>query len=271
MIGLLFFLMCADSWKEPPPEVLAIWNTRFAKADEHLPKAIAALAQKETDLQAAKRAKAKATKKTLAEAGDLVRRCEMEVKFSRESIENIKTLAFSMPRLNCFDLALGQLGLLSYPDGTVGAQPATFTVLQVLGPTEMLLKTGQKATLVRGLPTDGLVDDGSVTIRQVLRVSKTERYTTTDGATNTVFVLEPHDTSQLDHWLPQLQKTRWRRWTDATGKFSIEARAVDFQDDTVTLRKLDDSEVQLPFSKLSKEDQRFLTEAQGANHETKKR
>ena len=49
-----------------------------------------------------------------------------------------------------------------------------------------------------------------------------------------------------------------RTWTDATGKFKIQAEFVSEQNGSVTLRQTDGSEVEIPINKLSKPDQDYL-------------
>jgi CubicO group peptidase (beta-lactamase class C family) len=60
--------------------------------------------------------------------------------------------------------------------------------------------------------------------------------------------------------LPVLVAERaWaREWSDATGKFSIEAELVEVKADKVVLRKADGSEITAPVASLSQEDRRYL-------------
>ncbi len=51
-----------------------------------------------------------------------------------------------------------------------------------------------------------------------------------------------------------------RTWTDATGKFKLQATFVDFQDGRLKIKKQDGAIVSLPLTKLSKADQRFVSE-----------
>ncbi len=50
----------------------------------------------------------------------------------------------------------------------------------------------------------------------------------------------------------------YRMWTDHTGKFSIEAVCVRFEDAAVRLKKRDEAEVLVPLVQLSKADQEFV-------------
>jgi CubicO group peptidase (beta-lactamase class C family) len=52
--------------------------------------------------------------------------------------------------------------------------------------------------------------------------------------------------------------THGRTWSDASGKFSIEAELVEVKDGQVVLRKADGSEIKLPVAKLSAADRKHL-------------
>ena len=52
--------------------------------------------------------------------------------------------------------------------------------------------------------------------------------------------------------------SRVRKWTDATGRHSVEAEFMDVQDGKVRLKKTDSSVVSVPIERLSKADQEFV-------------
>jgi hypothetical protein len=52
----------------------------------------------------------------------------------------------------------------------------------------------------------------------------------------------------------------FRRYTDITGKFSVEASLVEIDGDAVILEKTDGSTVRVPLEKLAEEDQAFIRE-----------
>lgn len=56
--------------------------------------------------------------------------------------------------------------------------------------------------------------------------------------------------------------TKARFWTDASGQFRIRTAAIALDSEKVTLRKPDMSEIDVPISKLSESDQRFLARLQ---------
>ncbi len=49
-----------------------------------------------------------------------------------------------------------------------------------------------------------------------------------------------------------------RTWTDASGKFKVEAELISFEDGIVRLRRKDGKELSMPLEKLSDEDQQLL-------------
>ncbi len=64
----------------------------------------------------------------------------------------------------------------------------------------------------------------------------------------------------------QLMESAWadepaRTWRDAAGKFSIEAKLIDVQADTVRLLKTSGDTIQVPLSKLSEKDREYIKNA----------
>ena len=49
-----------------------------------------------------------------------------------------------------------------------------------------------------------------------------------------------------------------RKWTESTGKFSVEAELVEVKDGNVRLKRQDDKVITVPLTKLSKADRDFL-------------
>ena len=54
----------------------------------------------------------------------------------------------------------------------------------------------------------------------------------------------------------------FRQWSDSSGQFRIEAEVVEILGDEVCLKKRDGSEITVPISRLSQEDQEFLRKSQ---------
>ncbi len=57
---------------------------------------------------------------------------------------------------------------------------------------------------------------------------------------------------------PKLEPPVMRAWTDVTGKFKIEAVFVEIKDDSVTLKKTDDTVISVPREKLSQADRDYV-------------
>lgn len=55
-----------------------------------------------------------------------------------------------------------------------------------------------------------------------------------------------------------VEKAKWRTWTDSTGKHTIEAKFRGMAAGKVRLNKHDGNTIQLPFEKLSDEDQKWI-------------
>jgi hypothetical protein len=55
----------------------------------------------------------------------------------------------------------------------------------------------------------------------------------------------------------------FRTWTDATGKFSIEAKFVGEDGDAVRLVKQDGTELKVPLAKLSESDRKYVESRRG--------
>ncbi len=63
-------------------------------------------------------------------------------------------------------------------------------------------------------------------------------------------------------WLAQPGDGFARKWTDSTGRFTVEAELVDVQEGNVRLRRDDGTVVSLPRNRLSESDHRYLEAAQ---------
>jgi hypothetical protein len=99
-------------------------------------------------------------------------------------------------------LKLGEFGQLQQKGGHI---------VQVLDDSALLLKThytNQKTlntvdalVMVNGVSTKGMTDRSAAVLAQVFEVTDTTTYTTNDGGTNTVFVLTPFNTSEIEVFL----------------------------------------------------------------------
>jgi len=55
-----------------------------------------------------------------------------------------------------------------------------------------------------------------------------------------------------------------RRWTDKTGRYTVQAELIDHGSDEITLKKADGKTVRVAVSDLSRQDQLYLSEEPGA-------
>lgn len=185
----------------------------------------------------------------------------------------------------------GQVGII--PAGSVEGEFTPYyqsQVLQVLAESEMLVKVtafvwrdriygeganavplGKAPTegddtfvLVRGVDTSTLADDQMIGLAGAWRVAGTHQYQTAIGAKKTVFALEPVDLPDppparaVVKNAPAKQPARaMRLWTDVTGKYRIEAALIEVTKDTVILEKTDGSRVEVPLSRLVKNDREY--------------
>lgn len=76
--------------------------------------------------------------------------------------------------------------------------------------------------------------------------------------------VEPDDLAKADGHEPHAAPPAMRTWTDASGKFTVEAELASFKDGKVRLRRADGKEMTLPIGKLSADDQKFVRKHQAA-------
>lgn len=98
------------------------------------------------------------------------------------------------------NMRIGKIGVLEYG---VGSYRVRALVEQVSGPKEMYVrqvlfvdgenKGSGNRLLVRGVSIKGIADNTMVPMPQVFEVVDTHTYTTVEGGTNTVFIIEPID------------------------------------------------------------------------------
>ena len=201
-MGWLLLLSGVVQAGEPPAEVLAVWEAGWAHrtagavyCGEPLKRARAKLAESKT--MKLPKSQVKKRPAMVAEAAERVEQIEGEIR-------KLDAIPWRPQRLLVHKLEVGQIGVL---DTTL-----TWVVSQVLGPEEMLVRAffhrSYWTLAVRGVSTAGLVDDRVVDLRQIVKISGTKMYETVIGGSRTVFVVEPWDQTELDKWLPELEKRR---------------------------------------------------------------
>lgn len=89
---------------------------------------------------------------------------------------------------------VGAIGRLRSPSGYM----YSFKILQITGKSTMLVtaSSGVEDSVtfeLKGWDTDGLTDDADVSVDKAIQITGTDTYDSADGATRTVFVVEPFD------------------------------------------------------------------------------
>ena len=157
-------------------------------------------------------------------------------------------------------------------DGSTG--PPSKRLLGVLDNSEVML--------IRGLDMSKVSDGVQFVLQYPVVIQGTYSYTAVSGARKTVLVLERND-SKLNE-IAEAADKRWedsrkaaedalfRKWTDSTGKFSVAARFIEFKNARVRLERKDDGkEIDIPMSRLSKEDQEWISDELGRGREEKRK
>ena len=110
----------------------------------------------------------------------------------REKIDLKKKLedpAFFYPPA-ILKFAVGAIGKLTQDDRSV-------RIVQILGPAEMIVDIGDNWVMLKGFKTEGLVDDKTAGLSDVILVEGTYSYTTVMGSSKTIYKAVPFDDSQV--------------------------------------------------------------------------
>jgi len=194
------------------------------------------------------------------------------IQYLRRHRDEHEKAPFIRPRIVPKELKVGQIGGIAY----------LVDIFQVIDKRNMLIKASDTVIWLQGFDTAGLVDDGRIKLTELLEVVGTRTYEAAIG-TNTIFVVEPFDDTELKQHLAALAAAKKRRaaeelaaseakieatrqrievakrrtWT--SGQYKVEAQFVSFISGKVTLKRLDNGkEITLPMELLSKEDQEFI-------------
>jgi len=151
--------------------------------------------------------------------------------------------------------------------GDWGCTSASFRVISKVSGTECLVLPeykGSEVMLIRGLDMTKVTDGVEFVLQHPIVIQDTYIYTAVSGGQKTVLVLEC-DSRKFDEFIrdmeAQAEAALFRTWTSSTGKFSVVAKFVEFKNGRVHLeRKGDGKKIELPMSRLSKEDQEFIRE-----------
>ncbi|MDA1052328.1 MAG: SHD1 domain-containing protein [Planctomycetota bacterium] len=161
-------------------------------------------------------------------------------------------------------------------EGAIG-HPVSLKILQVMpdGLTRAEVGRDKHEVFIKGLYTNSNSDGAWANIEEedeiVLEVSGQLSYATVLGNERTLPVLDVVDVAPFHERLAEATKrpsrearsatpTRYelREWTDATGKYKVRAVFAGLASGSVTLKKEDDSVMQIPLEKLSKGDNEYV-------------
>lgn len=165
-----------------------------------------------------------------------------------------------LPIIDASKLSRGQAGFLGYSE----YEPADIRVLQVLGPTSFLAKVGRETILIKEVSTEDVTDDKFVTLPRPVLVLGTERYSTVAGGTNTVFAVRLLSRDEFLKANEFVQKNKLRvkpivrQWRDGLKELIVEGEFVTQDRVNVIIRDVSGKELQIPLSKLSREDRNWL-------------
>lgn len=159
----------------------------------------------------------------------------------------------------------------SQPDSwAVGMFGSTFSVMEAvedLGDDGYLVMAdgyrGRDAYVVlRGLDFSKVTSGVRFSLRHPVVIS--EMHETDTG--ERYLVLD----ARFEAVLGAINKSKFRDWTDSTGKFSVKAKFVQYVNREVTIEKEDGTQVAVPLLKLSPADQKYAMEQHKAASREKK-
>jgi len=189
---------------------------------------------------------------------DTIRRTEMMSRDADDAWRNSKKITVEKdtpdePRKQgqCLqipaDLEEGAIGYLDYWQ---------FTVLNIVDDKNMLIVLGSKNPIwLTDYPTANFADEDKVRISGPIIVEGTKEYETVVGGKKTVRVIRLVDDAVKTQMAEEQREKEFRYWKSADGKFSTNARLVDFADGMVILEKRDGKIIKVKPISLSREDQ----------------
>lgn len=179
-----------------------------------------------------------------------------------------KIAVLDLERQNAIDTPIGVIDSQDASDGAVGfvgdgLKPFAVLVQQVTGTDSALVRTGGNLYILEA-NMNGVIDDSYVDVARPVEVKGTKTYTTVTGGSKTVRVLrmltkiehEEVDAHTKEN-LPKPTKNL-RVWKDLQGKELAKAEFKRRDKDKVVVVTEDDKELELPFSKLNREDRLWL-------------
>jgi len=145
-------------------------------------------------------------------------------------------------------------------------------IIQIVGPDALLgqlppFNSPRPTCYFQGIDTSSLVDGQTMNFnegesRDLLYADGTHTYTTTLGASKTVFQLRQLTPKEVDVLYKEVAKktpsSQSRTWLDVSGNNKTEAVLTSFDLRKVKLTKTDGAVIEIPISKLSKNDQTIV-------------
>lgn len=148
-------------------------------------------------------------------------------------------------------------------------------VLQVLGQEDALLvldnrslatvKRKSTTLWLKGYPTGDLVDGEQVRLVGYVQADGTKSYKNSFGVSTTVRVIRfstPEEIKKIESDIEaerqQAEAVLYRTWSDSSGKFSLVAKFIKYQNGKVHLQRKSGSTVEVSLSKLCKKDQKWV-------------
>jgi hypothetical protein len=178
---------------------------------------------------------------------------------SEKALATGKAIFGADPRWATSGRFAGPLGQNSWTDisaGDWGCTSQVFEAMNKVSPTECLARPrrrGAEPVLFRGLDTAKVTDGAAFIIQHPLVVSGTFAYQAVSGASKTVLVLERNEEKLAD------AAGLYRKWSDASGGFSVLAMFVEQEGALVRLRRKDsEAVIEVPTSRLSRDDLKWL-------------
>lgn len=139
-----------------------------------------------------------------------------------------------------------------------------FKVRQVVGKNEMIVGMDNPdipPIWLSDYATDGFVDGQTIRFVGPVAVDGTKEYKTVLGASKTVRVVKMLTAAQQkaieDEKVRAKNMRMMRTWTSASGKFTVEARFVNYGKGVVVLAKEDDTEIEVKATELSGADRKY--------------
>lgn len=141
----------------------------------------------------------------------------------------------------------------------------TIVVFQITSDSRFIGKAGGSLFIFDGFDTSKFADGESLGLKQPIKITETEKYTTVTGAPKTVYKIVPLSADEQAAVTECATKKRdpfkgetFRTWTDSTKKFNVNAWFVEREKADVVLKKENGEILKIPLAKLSLQDKTWI-------------